>query len=78
MLGAQPPLKRAPSTTHGTKTAASHSGNGLLLMENWLCEMQVAPDKDDFSDAPVPQLWFYRTEVQGKEFSPTATMKGPE
>ena len=26
----------------------------------------------------VPQLWFYRTEVQGKEFSPKATMKGPE
>ena len=56
MLGAQPPLKRAPSTTHGTTTAASHSGNGLLLMENWLCEMQVAPDKDDFSDAPEPFL----------------------
>ena len=25
-------------------------------MENWLCEMQVAPDKDDFSDAPEPFL----------------------
>lgn len=43
-------------TTHGTNPAASHSGKGLLLMENWLCEMQVAPGKDDFSEAPEPSL----------------------
>ena len=25
-------------------------------MENWLCEMQVAPDKDDFNEVPEPSL----------------------